>query len=165
MRNLVRSNQLNVSHFVIHRQLLPSHSPEIPCRLSKGVPSERLRLVKWFISHRLHTGACVNLVLLTYLLFGMGRLNIWNEEIEYRVTNSGLTIIGACFDCWLHLQAMCGHAFSGFIMSSGKCRINELQPTWLEIALLKVESYSPSIKLRGHCDHIKCMESNKNFKF
>ena len=26
------------------------------------------RLVKWFISHRLHTGACVNLVLLTYLL-------------------------------------------------------------------------------------------------
>ena len=28
----------------------------------------RLRLVKWFISHRLHTGACVNLVLLTYLL-------------------------------------------------------------------------------------------------
>ena len=55
VRNLVRSNQLNVSRFVIHRQLLPSHSPEIPCRPSKSVPSERLRLVKWFISHRLHT--------------------------------------------------------------------------------------------------------------
>ena len=40
-----RSNQLNVSHFVIQRQLLPPHSPEIPCRPSKGVPSERLRLV------------------------------------------------------------------------------------------------------------------------
>ena len=60
--------KLSLSRFVIHRQLLPSHSPEIPCRPSKGVPSERLRLVKWFISHRLHTGACVNLVLLTYLL-------------------------------------------------------------------------------------------------
>ena len=45
VRNLVRSNQLNLSRFVIHRQLLPwvpSHSPEIPCRPSKGVPSERL---------------------------------------------------------------------------------------------------------------------------
>ena len=68
VRNLVRSNQLNVSHFLIHRQLLPSRSPEIPCRTSKGVPSERLRLVKWFFSHRLHTGTCVNLVLITYLL-------------------------------------------------------------------------------------------------
>ena len=68
VRNLVRPNQLNLSRFVIHRQLLPSHSSEMPCRPSKGVPSERLRLVKWFISHRLHTGACVNLVLLTYLL-------------------------------------------------------------------------------------------------
>ena len=46
VRNLVRSNQLNLSRFVIHRQLLPSHSPEIPCRPSKGVPPERLRLVK-----------------------------------------------------------------------------------------------------------------------
>ena len=27
-------------------KLLPSHSPEIPCRPSKGVPSERLRLVE-----------------------------------------------------------------------------------------------------------------------
>ena len=68
VRNLVRSNQLNVSHFVIHRQILLSHNPKIPCRPSEGVPSERLWLVKWFISHRLHTGACVNLVLLTYLL-------------------------------------------------------------------------------------------------
>ena len=68
VRNLVRPSQLNLSRFVIHRQLLPSHSSEMPCRPSKGVPSERLRLVKWFISHRLHTGACVNLVLLTYLL-------------------------------------------------------------------------------------------------
>ena len=68
VRNLVRLNQLNVSHFVIYRQLLPSHSPEIQCRPSKGVPSEHLWLVKWFISHRLHTGACVNLVLLTYSL-------------------------------------------------------------------------------------------------
>ena len=66
--NLVWSNQLNVSHFVIQRQLLPSHSPQIPCRPSKRVPSERLRLVKRFISHRLHTGAWGNLVLLTYLL-------------------------------------------------------------------------------------------------
>ena len=46
VQNLVRSNQLSVSRFVIQRQLLPSHSPEIPCRPSKGVPSERLRLVK-----------------------------------------------------------------------------------------------------------------------
>ena len=45
-QNLVRSNQLNVSHFVIQRQLLPSHSPEIPCRPSKGVPSVHLRLVE-----------------------------------------------------------------------------------------------------------------------
>ena len=67
VQNLVWSNQLNVSHFVIQCPLLPSHSPEIPCRPSKGVPSERLRLVKRFISHRLHTGAWVNLVLLTYL--------------------------------------------------------------------------------------------------
>ena len=42
--------------------------PTIPCRPSKCVPSERLRLVKRFISHRLHTGAWGNLVLLTYLL-------------------------------------------------------------------------------------------------
>ena len=67
VKKLVRSNQLNVSHFVIERQLLPSHSPEIPCRPSKGVPSESLRLVKVIISHKLHTGSCVNLVLLTYL--------------------------------------------------------------------------------------------------
>ena len=46
VQNLVRSNQLNVSHFVIQRQLLPLHSPEIPCRPSKGVPPERLRLVE-----------------------------------------------------------------------------------------------------------------------
>ena len=68
VQNLVWSNQLNVSHFVILCQLLPSHSPQIPCRPSKCVPSERLRLVKRFISHRLHTGAWGNLVLLTYLL-------------------------------------------------------------------------------------------------
>ena len=46
VRNLVRSNQLNLSRFVIHRQLLPSHSSEMPCRPTKCVPSERLRLVK-----------------------------------------------------------------------------------------------------------------------
>ena len=68
VQNLVWSNQLNVSHFVIQCQLLPSHSPQIPCRPSKCVPSERLRLVKRFISHRLHTDAWGNLVLLTYLL-------------------------------------------------------------------------------------------------
>ena len=68
VQNLVRSSQLNVSHSVIQCQLLPSHSPQIPCRPSKCVPSERLRLVKRFISHRLHTGAWGNLVLLTYLL-------------------------------------------------------------------------------------------------
>ena len=42
VQNLVRSNQLNVSHFVIQRQLLPLRRPETPCRPSKGVPSERL---------------------------------------------------------------------------------------------------------------------------
>ena len=57
VQNLVWSNQLNVSHFVIQCQLLPSHSLQIPCRPSKRVPSERLRLVKRFISHKLHTGA------------------------------------------------------------------------------------------------------------
>ena len=41
VQNLVRSNQLNASHFVIQCKLLPSHSPETPCH-----PSERLRLVK-----------------------------------------------------------------------------------------------------------------------
>ena len=46
VQNLVRSNQLNLSRFLIHRQLLPSHISEIPCCPSKGVPSERLRLVK-----------------------------------------------------------------------------------------------------------------------
>ena len=35
---------------MIHRQLLPSHSPEIPCHPSNGVHSERLWLVEWFIS-------------------------------------------------------------------------------------------------------------------
>ena len=68
LQNLVGSSQLNVSRFVIQCQLLPSHSPQIPCRTSKCVLSERLRLVKRFISHRLHTGAWGNLLLLTYLL-------------------------------------------------------------------------------------------------
>ena len=46
VENLVRSNQLNASHFVIQRQLLPLRRPETPCRQSKSVPSERLRLVE-----------------------------------------------------------------------------------------------------------------------
>ena len=46
VQNLVRSNQLNVSHFVIQRQLLPLRHPETPCHPSKRVPSERLRLVE-----------------------------------------------------------------------------------------------------------------------
>ena len=46
VQNLVRSNQLNLSHFVIQRQLLPLRRPETPCRPSKSVPSERLRLVE-----------------------------------------------------------------------------------------------------------------------
>ena len=46
VQNLIRPNQLNLSRFVIHRQLLSSHSSEMPCRPSKGVPSECLRLVK-----------------------------------------------------------------------------------------------------------------------
>ena len=46
VQNLARSNQLNVSPLVMQRQLLPSHSPEIPCRPAKSVPSERLRSVK-----------------------------------------------------------------------------------------------------------------------
>ena len=82
VRNLVRSNQLNLSRFVIHRQLLPSHSSEMPCRPSKCVPSEHLRLVKWFISHRLHTGACVNLALLTYLLTQMLPNAVHIEKIK-----------------------------------------------------------------------------------
>ena len=86
VQNLLRSNQLNVSRFVIQCQLLPSHSPEIPCRPSKGVPTERLRLVKWFISHRLHTGACVNLVLLIYLLtYILKNHNFWREYIVFAV--------------------------------------------------------------------------------
>ena len=39
VQNLVRSNQPNVSHFVIQGQLLPSHSPEIQCCPFKVVPS------------------------------------------------------------------------------------------------------------------------------
>ena len=66
VQNRIRSDQLSVSHFVIHRQPMPSHSPEIPCHPSGGVPSERL--VKRFILHRLHTGAWVNLVIYTYSL-------------------------------------------------------------------------------------------------
>ena len=46
VQNLVRSNQLNVSRFVIQRQLLLLHRQETPCRPSKCVPSERLRLVE-----------------------------------------------------------------------------------------------------------------------
>ena len=68
MQKLVKSNQLNVSHFVIQRQLLPSHSPEIPCRPSRGVPSERLRLVKRCISHGLHTYWLMGKSCVIYLL-------------------------------------------------------------------------------------------------
>ena len=46
VQNLARPNQLNASHLVMQRQLLPSYSLEIPCRPAKCVPSERLRLVK-----------------------------------------------------------------------------------------------------------------------
>ena len=46
VQNLVRSNQLNVSHFVIQRQLLLLRRQEAPCRPSKCVPSERLRLAE-----------------------------------------------------------------------------------------------------------------------
>ena len=53
-----------------------NHSPTSKCFQANTQSSaphiltfERLRLVKWFISHRLHTGACVNLALLTYLLW------------------------------------------------------------------------------------------------
>ena len=48
VQNRVWSNQLNVYHFLIQCQLLPSLSPWIPCRPSESVPSERLRLVKRF---------------------------------------------------------------------------------------------------------------------
>ena len=40
-----------------------------------------LRLVKWFISHRLHTGACVNLVLLTYLLMDLIFCILWFNSV------------------------------------------------------------------------------------
>ena len=46
VQNLVGSYQLNVSHFVIQRQLLLQRRPETPCRPSNGVPSERLRLAE-----------------------------------------------------------------------------------------------------------------------
>ena len=46
VQNLARLNQLNVSHFVIQRQLLLLRRPETPCRPSKCVPSERLRLAE-----------------------------------------------------------------------------------------------------------------------
>ena len=46
VQNLARLDQLSVSRLVMQHQLLPLHSPEIPCRPAKGVPSERLRLVK-----------------------------------------------------------------------------------------------------------------------
>ena len=46
VQNLARSSQLNVSHFVIQRQLLLLRCPETPCRPYKGVPSERLRLAE-----------------------------------------------------------------------------------------------------------------------
>ena len=40
VKNLVRLNQLNVSHFVIQRQLLLLRCPETPCRPSKGWPDK-----------------------------------------------------------------------------------------------------------------------------
>ena len=46
VQNLVRSNQLNVSNFVIQHLLQPLYHPQIPCCPSKGVPSERLRLAE-----------------------------------------------------------------------------------------------------------------------
>ena len=46
VQNLATSNQLNVSHFVIQRQLLPLRRPETPRRPSKSVLSERLQLVE-----------------------------------------------------------------------------------------------------------------------
>ena len=115
----VVQNQLNVSHFVIQYQLLPSHSLEIPCRPSEGVPSERLRLVKRFISHRLFTGAWVNLVLLTYLLTYIGNnfyfycgfmfyiiLKIFHKSLKWSYKNihkmrltSFCTIFSACLLC------------------------------------------------------------------
>ena len=72
-----------LSHFVIQCQLLPSHSPQTPCRPSKCVSSERLRLVKRFISHRLHTGAWGNLVLLTYTYLLTYLLNIVSLEFVF----------------------------------------------------------------------------------
>ena len=68
VQNLVRSNQLNdfviQYHATTATALLGNAMP--PIYSCKGVPSERLRLVKRFIPHRLHTGPWVNLVL--YLL-------------------------------------------------------------------------------------------------
>ena len=85
VQNLARSNQLNVSHFVIQRQLLLLRRPETPCRPSKGVPSERLRLAEVINFPRLHTGACVNLVLLTYLLlYGTGVYITLNYILHYK---------------------------------------------------------------------------------
>ena len=65
-----KSGKIKPAQCITLRDIAPitaTHHPETPWRPSKGVPSERLRLVKRLISHRLHTGACVNLVLLPYL--------------------------------------------------------------------------------------------------
>ena len=121
VQNLVLSNQLNVSHFVIQRQLLPSHSPKIPCHPSKGVPSERLRLVKRFISHKLHTGAWVNLVLHTYLLTNPSQnfksstpqLNLFFYTFKFVkiIVSTALTISWFLYSCldlatyWRHTDA------------------------------------------------------------
>ena len=67
VQNLVRSNQLNVSHFVLQRQVLPSQSPGIVCRSSECVPSEHLRLVV-VINLAQTTYRCMRKSCITYLL-------------------------------------------------------------------------------------------------
>ena len=100
---------------MIQRQLLPSHSPEIPFRPSRGVPSERLRLVKGLISHRLHTGAWLNLVLLTYLR------TTCSSIIHLRVRIKPASQGWSNFSIWIV-----------FSFSTKKCKISK----WLNVRLL-----------------------------
>ena len=64
--HMVNKEKLLVSQLKKSSIMVVEYCRSIPRRPSKGVPSERLLLVKWFISHRLHTGHWGNLVLHTY---------------------------------------------------------------------------------------------------
>ena len=62
VQNLVSSNQLNVSNFVIQCQARKHHAAHL-----NEFHLSAYDLLKWVISHRQHTGACVTLYLFIYL--------------------------------------------------------------------------------------------------